>query len=98
MSKQTIFALLFAIALLLGFLPPMPARAQEKPLPATEENAAVLTAWFDLILELIRQTPGFSPPVASRALGYAGVTAYEAVVPGIPPGTPVTKSTCTTQS
>jgi hypothetical protein len=44
----------------------------------------VAAAWFDLILELIRQTPGFSPPVASRALGYAGVTLYEAVAPGIP--------------
>ena len=40
-----------------------------------------------MILELIRQTPGFSPPVASRALGYAGVTLYESVVPGIPGAT-----------
>ena len=45
---------------------------------------SVATAWFDQILELIRQTPGFSPPVAARALGYAGVTLYEAVAPGIP--------------
>jgi PAP2 superfamily len=44
----------------------------------------VPAAWFDLALELIRTTPGFSPPVASRALGYAGVALYEAVVPGIP--------------
>jgi hypothetical protein len=36
------------------------------------------------MLDLIRRTPGFSPPVASRALGYAGLALYEAVVPGMP--------------
>ncbi len=40
--------------------------------------------WFDLALELVRATPGFSPPVASRAFGYAGVALYEAVAPGMP--------------
>ncbi len=84
MSKQTFLVLLIVSVLLLAGLPPAGARAQEATPPATEENATVLTAWFDLILELIRQTPGFSPPVASRALGYAGVTAYEAVAPGMP--------------
>ncbi len=44
----------------------------------------VATAWFDLMTELVRQTPGFTPPVASRAMGYAGVTLYEALVPGMP--------------
>jgi hypothetical protein len=37
----------------------------------------------DLALDLVRTTPGFSPPVASRAFGYAGVALYQAVVPGI---------------
>lgn len=45
-------------------------------------NAAVPTAWFDLSRALIRTTPGFTPPVASRALAYVGVALYEAVVPG----------------
>jgi hypothetical protein len=45
-------------------------------------DAAVATAWFDLALTLVRTTPGFSPPVAARALAYAGVTVYEAVVRG----------------
>lgn len=84
MSKQAFLTFFLAFILLLAGLPPAGAWAQDAPPPATGENAAVLTAWFDLIQELIRQTPGFSPPVASRALGYAGVTAYEAVVPGIP--------------
>jgi hypothetical protein len=51
---------------------------------ASAYDAEVPAAWFDLALELVRTTPGFSPPVASRAFGYAGVALYEAVVPGIP--------------
>src|SRR5947208_12426927 len=46
-------------------------------------DAEVPTAWFDLALGLVRTTPGFSPPVAARAFGYAGVAFHEAVVPGI---------------
>ncbi len=52
--------------------------------PATEHDAAVPLAWYALALELTRTTPGFSPPVASRAFGYLGLTLYEAVVAGIP--------------
>ena len=47
-----------------------------------EYDAAVPTAWFDLALTCVRTTPGFTPPVAARAFGYAGLTLYEAVVPG----------------
>jgi PAP2 superfamily len=47
-----------------------------------EFDAAVPTAWFDLSRTLVRTTPGFTPPVASRAFAYIGVTLYEAVVPG----------------
>lgn len=79
-----LLALLLTAAILLAYTPPLNAQAPELPSPASEENASVATAWFDLILELIRHTPGFSPPVASRALGYAGVTLYEAVAPGVP--------------
>ena len=47
------------------------------------EDAAVATRWFALALDLVRETPGFTPPVASRAFGYLGVTLYEAVAPGM---------------
>lgn len=46
---------------------------------ASAYGAEVPTVWFDLALGLVRTTPGFSPPVASRAFGYAGVALYEAV-------------------
>ncbi len=51
---------------------------------AHDHDAAVATAWFDLYRTLVQETPGFSPPVAARAFGYAGVTLYESVVPGMP--------------
>lgn len=52
--------------------------------PVAAYSAEVPAAWFDLALGLVRTTPGYSPPVAARALGYAGVALYEALVPGMP--------------
>jgi hypothetical protein len=52
--------------------------------PASAFDADVATAWFTLALTLVRDTPGFSPPVASRAFAYSGLTLYEALVPGMP--------------
>ena len=42
----------------------------------------VIHAWYGLSLELVRHTPTYSPPVASRAFAYLGITAYEAVAGG----------------
>jgi PAP2 superfamily len=42
----------------------------------------VLHAWYDLTLELVRHTATYSPPVASRAFAYMGITAFEAVASG----------------
>lgn len=50
---------------------------------ADQFNADVATKWAELQLKLTKTTPGFTPPVASRAYGYAGIAMYEAVVPGI---------------
>jgi membrane-associated phospholipid phosphatase len=52
--------------------------------PASAYSAGVATDWFALALQLIQQTPGFSPPVAARAMGYMGLSLYESVVPGMP--------------
>jgi membrane-associated phospholipid phosphatase len=52
------------------------ANARAKP---PEE---VLRNWYKLVLELVRHTPTYSPPVASRSFAYLGVTAYEATASG----------------
>lgn len=39
--------------------------------------------YMEFIRDMVKQTPGFTPPVASRAFGYAGLTLYESVVHGI---------------
>ncbi len=44
----------------------------------------VATDWFDLTRGLTKTTPGFSPPVASRAFGYCGVALYQSVLAGMP--------------
>lgn len=47
-------------------------------------SAEVATEWFSLALLLTQQTPGMSPPVASRALAYLSLALYESVAPGMP--------------
>jgi hypothetical protein len=47
-------------------------------------SADVPLAWGELSLTLTKETPGFTPPVASRAFGYLGLALYEALVPGMP--------------
>lgn len=55
---------------------PLGALAQsERP-----SSSDVLTTWYNLSLDLVRHTATYTPPVASRALGYLGVTAFEATV------------------
>lgn len=41
-----------------------------------------MQGWYGLMLELVRHTPTFSPPVASRSFAYIGVTIYEDVASG----------------
>ena len=52
--------------------------------PVRAEGAAdqVLATWYKLTLELIRHTPTYTPPVASRALAYLGVAGFEATASG----------------
>jgi hypothetical protein len=68
-----------AAALAVGALP-RPLRAEA----AAARPEEVLDTWYRLILELVRHTPTYSPPVASRAFAYLGVIGYEAVASGDP--------------
>lgn len=55
----------------------LPAQAADRPAPQE-----ILRDWYFLMNELVRHTPTYSPPVASRSFGYLGVTAFEAAVGG----------------
>jgi PAP2 superfamily len=59
------------------------AESLKTSVATSDHDAIVATKWFKLSLELVQETKGFSPPVASRAFGYMGVTLYETVVPGM---------------
>ncbi|WP_160710887.1 vanadium-dependent haloperoxidase [Chitinophaga solisilvae] len=46
------------------------------------QNAAVPVSWYKLELKLIKESAGFTPPVAARAIAYTGIALHEAVVNG----------------
>ncbi len=73
-GRRILLACLMALCLGPFFVPA--ARAEKLP------PEQVLQTWYRLVLELVRHTPTYSPPVASRAFAYLGVTAYEAVAGG----------------
>lgn len=75
-GRRSVVAGLVALPLGMGA-----ARAE-----ASRETVAVaaLDRWYALILELVRHTPTYSPPVASRSFAYLGITAYEVVAAGLP--------------
>ena len=56
------------------------ARAQGETREAVASK--VLGTWLRLALELVRHTPTYTPPVASRTLAYMGVAAFEALASG----------------
>src|SRR5688572_2457993 len=51
---------------------------------ASEYSAQVPLEWYQLFLDIDRVSPGYRPPAAARMLGYTGLAAYEAAVPGMP--------------
>jgi len=81
------------LIMLLGFLSQNCNNDGERTLrtvapPASLGTAAYLenlaTDWFDLQLQIIRETEGFVAPVASRAMAYSSVAMYESLVSGMP--------------
>lgn len=51
--------------------------------PVKSFDADVSIQWYKLFLEVDRFSPGYRPPAAARMLGYIGLAAYEAAVPGM---------------
>ncbi|MEP7196076.1 MAG: vanadium-dependent haloperoxidase [Saprospiraceae bacterium] len=50
---------------------------------ASDYKSDVAIDWVNLQRDLVKTTPGFSPPVAARAYAYAALALYETVRPGI---------------
>lgn len=62
------------LLLVLSFAIGVPEARAERPTPVK-----VMQTWYTLVLELVRHTPNYSPPVASRSFAYLGVAAYQSV-------------------
>jgi len=56
--------------------------AAQQPASEPARSRHALLVWHRLVLELVRHTATYSPPVASRAFAYLGVTAFEALATG----------------
>jgi PAP2 superfamily len=52
------------------------------PAFAASNAADTLLTWYRLVLELVRHTATYTPPVAARAFAYIGIAAYEAAASG----------------
>ena len=72
---------LFALALAFGGAAPSAVGLGANPDP-TLTPEGVLDARYSLVLNLVRHTATYSPPVASRAFAYFGVIGYEAIASG----------------
>ncbi len=77
------FKLLLCIALLI-FL--TQCQKDESGIPSQTEtlDGNIAIEYMEFMRDMVKQTAGFSPPVASRLFGYAGLTLYESVVNGTP--------------
>jgi PAP2 superfamily len=65
----------------------LPLLALARPALAADRadvSREVLLTWHRLMLELVRHTATYTPPVAARAFSYIGITAHEALASGNP--------------
>src|SRR5262249_48182054 len=62
---------------------PLHRQGIDSSAPAAQDDATVLTEWMQLLYNRVK-AESISAPGASRLYAYAGVTAYQAVLPGMP--------------
>ncbi len=74
----------FASALVVAVVALIAPRASAEGANLNLTPEGVLDARYSLVLNLVRHTATYSPPVASRAFAYFGVIGYEAVASGRP--------------
>jgi hypothetical protein len=56
----------------------------DTPGPVGRYAADVANAWMQMQIRLTKTTTGYNSVVSDRSFAYAGITSYEALVPGIP--------------
>ncbi len=85
MSKNSIFRLLLIVTALQLFVTSCKKDDPTVVLADTTASydANVALGWHKVFLDVERFSPNFRPPIAARALGYIGLAAYEAAVPGM---------------
>ncbi len=81
MDKLKIF---FVVTMLAGLSPQLLTGQNHIVLAQTntQKNLAeknIIANWYKLLLELVRHTATYSPPVAARAFAYLGITLHEAI-------------------
>lgn len=80
LQKKSVRGLLWVwLGLVFGLSAPTTALAAT----AYDFESDVAIGWFELFYDTVK-AQGMAPPVAARAYGIAGVTLYQAVVPGMP--------------
>jgi len=88
-NKRVMLAIACGLALLFAACSkqdlPATMQASDASLATSDKTSAqVAHSWFTLQLQFIKADGNFTPPVASRSLGYAGITLYETVVGKMP--------------
>lgn len=78
-TTTTIIQLIFACMVFFTVSSCKKDSLQSNQFNAAQFDSAIARDWFSLQRTLIKETPGFSPPVAARSFGYAGITLYESV-------------------
>lgn len=86
-KRATTIILTVTLLILLASAKPLQqVRAQDaKSVPAAELEPTVLVKWMDLLYDRV-EAARISAPAASRLYAYAGITAYQSILPGIPDG------------
>jgi PAP2 superfamily len=59
-------------------------KKHDTPGPIGKYPADVVNAWMQMHIRLTRSTTGYNSVVSDRSFAYAGITMYEALVPGVP--------------
>jgi hypothetical protein len=55
----------------------------DTPGPVGKYTADVANAWIQMQIRLTKTTTGYNSVVSDRSFAYAGITLYEALVPGM---------------